>query len=165
MSEEVIKLKLLLIGLSMLLIFSTLCITSLAKIEEDDISISIPSCGHITSSEPGIHNLTIDGNYSEALFILFWENDSSNLEFVLNSPSNKQINSSVQLPIVFQKNELQMQYKIPKPESGNWIARIIPKEMSDYGENYCTLVIYPNVAYNEPADLNKPITSTTTTIS
>ena len=148
-----------------MLIFNTLCFPYLAKMEGDEISISIPSCGHIMPSETDIHNLTIDGNYSEALFFLFWENDSSNLELVLNSPSNKQINYSVQPPIEFQKIELQMQYKVPKPEKGNWIARIIPKEVPDCGESYCTLVIYPNIAYSEPVDLNKSIAFTNATMS
>lgn len=141
------------------LLLSLACIASGigAETSTPQLATAIPTNGHINAFEKLSQISNIGSDASSAIFALNWQNEESDLEMTLRSPSGVSINQSAQMPIGYTKEKLDTYYVIPGPEPGNWTAIIEAKNVSAGGEDYVfftTQVLKTPVTYNEanPAD-------------
>lgn len=156
-NKGVIKMK---IWKSMLIvvIFSSLYLAYAEETAEDGVDggLTVPICGHINASETQSLIFSVDHSVGSASFILSWDNSSNDMKMVLHSPSGKEINSSVEQPINYQKNDSMIFYIIPGPENGNWTAEIAAAKVPGAGENYCAFFVLEEAgesAFNGTSDL------------
>lgn len=103
--------------------------------------LAVPTCGHINASETQLLNSTVELNVAYATFILSWENETTDLEIVLITPSGMVIDHAAEKPIIYQKNASLISYMIPNPEPGNWTSKITAMAVPEMGENYCVFTI------------------------
>ncbi len=66
----------------------------------------------------------------------------------LVSPGEREINSSAEPPINYQKNDSLIFYIVPDPEPGNWTAKVIAPMALQTGEDYCVIFIQENANEN-----------------
>lgn len=131
-------------------IFISLYLACAAKSEEGgmDEGLAVPICKHINASETHPLSFSVGPNISSASFILSWDNNNSDMEMVLISPSEKMIDSSAGQPINYQKNDSMIFYIVPDPEPGNWTAEVIAPAALQTGENYCAFFVLEAVNEN-----------------
>jgi len=98
--------------------------------------VAEPVTGQIQAAETISFNTTVGVNTSELSFVLVWQNTTSSLDAVLYSPSGKEINSSAQPPVIYNKNMTLVYYIIYSPEPGEWVAKVKANAVSDVGESY-----------------------------
>jgi hypothetical protein len=124
-------------------IFISLYLACAAESEEGgmDEGLAVPICKHINASETYSLSFSVGLNISSASFILSWDNNSSDMEMVLISPSERKIDSSSEQPINYQKNDSMIFYIVPDPEPGNWTAEVIAPAALQMGEDYCAFFI------------------------
>jgi hypothetical protein len=97
---------------------------------------TVPIDGQINASEIKSQISTVGSDVSSVVFSLNWQNNGSDLEMTLKSPSGDQINQSAQAPTIYKKEELSTYYIVPNPEPGNWTAIIEAKNVPSEGEHY-----------------------------
>jgi hypothetical protein len=121
------------------LIFGAICITSTAQLP-DNIRMS-SDCSVIRSAENANTISEVGPGDSQLTFILSWQNATSNLDMTLSAPDGQKIDSPIQPPDIYKKNDTTVQYTIPNPEPGNWTAKVIARTTPEPGEGYCVLTL------------------------
>ena len=128
-----------LILITLAMTFSCLPITSMAEIAGNNSELIAEStqCGPINNSEMILLKSTIPSNVSSCSFILSWSNATNNLDMALTSPAGVKIDSSAQLPIIYEKNSSLVYYIVPDPEPGIWSVAVAGNNVAQKGEEYC----------------------------
>ena len=140
-----------------ILIFGAICTVSSAQLP-DNMKMS-SNCSVIRSAENASVSSEVGPGNSQATFILSWQNASSTLDMTLSAPDGKKIDSNIQAPDMYRKNDTMIQYIIPDPERGIWTANITARATPEQGEAYCVLTILtiaePLAHNNESANVNE----------
>jgi len=127
--------------LAMVLVISSLPITFGANNTGNlsEISTYLPESGQIHAAQTILSNVTIDTKISSLMFVLTWQNATSNLEATLIAPSGLKIDSTAQSPVVYGVNTSLIFYILPNAEVGQWTAMITANDAPDMGESYWAL--------------------------
>jgi hypothetical protein len=124
------------------LLFSLVCMAYGSETENGmpPLEVTVPLNGHINASETLSQISIIGSDVASASFSLYWQNEESDLEMTLRSPSGLLINQSVQMPTIYKKDKIDTYYIVENPETGNWTAMIEAKNVSAKGEDYTFFV-------------------------
>jgi len=133
-----------LILITLAMTFSCLPLTSMAEDAGNgsELIAESPKCGPINNSETLLLNSTIPSNVSSCSFVLSWSNATNNLDMALISPGGVKIDSSAQLPIVYEANSSMVYYLVPDPEPGIWSIAVAGSNVTQKGEEYCAYLSF-----------------------
>jgi hypothetical protein len=119
------------------------------------------NCSVIRSAQSVYISSNISAGNSQATFILSWQNVTSSLDLVVNDPSGLEIDPTAKPPIMYQKDNLSVQYLIPDPLPGDWTAKVVASATPEPGEGYCLLTLLTlaesQVLRNESDDVTEPM--------
>jgi len=106
-----------------------------------DQGLTVPTCGHIYSSEAYTLNSVVGLNVTSVSFILSCGEAADEMEMVLVTPSGMRIDPEAGKPITYQRDADLICYIVPYPEPGNWTAEITARAVPEMGEDYCAFTV------------------------
>ncbi|NPV62190.1 MAG: hypothetical protein HPY61_06090 [Methanotrichaceae archaeon] len=138
--------------LALIVVFMALSFPCSGQAEQGALpeGVTVPLCRHINASETQVLDHFMTPNLSSVSFILTWGNASFDLMMALRKPDGAIVNSSADLPVVFQRNRSLQYYIIPDPEPGEWRADVFARTAPEGGMDCCLVVLEETAS--EPTD-------------
>lgn len=131
-----------LIFITLITIFSSFSFAFGEETADDlDQGLTVPTCGHIYSSETHTLNSVVGLNVTSVSFILSCGETADEMEMVLVTPGGIEIDPKAGEPIAYQRNADLISYIVPYPEPGNWTAEITAGAVPEMGEDYCAFTV------------------------
>lgn len=141
---------------ALLMIFTSFCMAAGAQLEgntTEQVDV-VPTSGHINASETQSLDFDVGSDAASVSFILYWGDETSDLDMLLITPGGAQVNSASDEMIIYNKNVTMLYYIVPMPEPGSWTAEITAKVVPETGIDYMAFMIPAGEEGVIPDDMN-----------
>ena len=112
----------------------------------------------IFPSDIDIHHIIIDSNVSSVVFFVYWLDNESDLDLILNTPSSIVVDPSIvsaDPSIDYGKNAFFEYYGIQSPEPGNWTINVTALSVPSEGLSYAIIInLVSEIIVDVPAEFN-----------